>query len=248
MATSFGALCNDFYINTKLAVKMDMPSDRETVLHLYDRVRKSMPDMDSFRRFDEEVALESSRSEAEYRWTAIRQHSLRVGHVNPQSMASGFELHELMLELAPFNLSVSALDIDYLELLFGFDLECKANQDRVVAEALFGESPLAQLMQMPSARPMDVQPVVGFALSEKGDQQCNVEVKTRRRGRRGGAGRYRGEPISIFLTLRQYGPVDKIEDLKPLLQELASKAEAIALDRVLPNILTPIARYITSGT
>ena len=37
MATSFGALCTDFYINQKVGLKMDLPADRETILHLFDR-------------------------------------------------------------------------------------------------------------------------------------------------------------------------------------------------------------------
>ena len=36
MATSYGALCDDFYVNQKLTLRMDMPSDRETVLHLFE--------------------------------------------------------------------------------------------------------------------------------------------------------------------------------------------------------------------
>ena len=52
MATSYGALCTDFYINQKLALKMDLPSDRETILHFFDLVRREMPSMHRFRRYD----------------------------------------------------------------------------------------------------------------------------------------------------------------------------------------------------
>ena len=38
--TTFVALCSDFYVNQKLALKMDLPSERETILHFFDRVRK----------------------------------------------------------------------------------------------------------------------------------------------------------------------------------------------------------------
>jgi hypothetical protein len=57
MATSFGALCTDFYVNQKLALKMDLPGERETVLHFFDRVKKSIPAMNRFRRYDGELAL-----------------------------------------------------------------------------------------------------------------------------------------------------------------------------------------------
>ena len=82
MATSFGALCSDFYVNSKLAMKMDLPDERETVLHLFDRVRRSYPSMDRFRRYDNEFLLESSRRETEYHYLSLRRSSIRAGQSN----------------------------------------------------------------------------------------------------------------------------------------------------------------------
>ena len=42
MTTSYGALCSDFYINQKFALKMDLPTARETVLDLFDRIRDAL--------------------------------------------------------------------------------------------------------------------------------------------------------------------------------------------------------------
>ena len=44
-----------------------------------------MPDMSRFRRFEGELALESSRKDGKYRWIALRRTSLRTGIVNPAS-------------------------------------------------------------------------------------------------------------------------------------------------------------------
>lgn len=247
MTTSFGALCNDFYINQKLALKMDLPSDRETLLHLFDRVRKSMPGMDRLRRFQTELALESTRKEEEYQWLALRRASVRTGHVNPKDMAKGYELHKLVLELAPYHLTISPLDVDHLELLFGFDLECANNHDEVVYDALFAHSPMAPLMQVKGAKTIDVQPVFGMTLSEKGDYQCFFEVKTRPKTRRGRVSKFRDEPISILLTLRKFGPIDDISQLKTEFDQMAAKAEQLAVEQLVPNLLTPIARQITSS-
>ena len=57
MSTSFGALCTDFYVNQKIDVTMDLPTTRETILDLFDRVKKVVPVMDRLRRFDGEIAL-----------------------------------------------------------------------------------------------------------------------------------------------------------------------------------------------
>lgn len=248
MATSYGALCDDFYINQKLSLKMDLPTDRETLLHLFDRVRKSMPGMDRLRRYQAELALECTRRDAEYRWLALRRNSIRTGHVNPQGMTEGFELHRLILELAPYHLTISPLDVDYLELVLGFDLECKANHDDVVYEALFSSAPVSPLLRMKGARVVDVQPVFGASLTEKGDLQCFFDVKTRLKNRRGKASRFRDEPISILLTLRQYGPINEISELGPQLDMLSAKAQDIATRQLIPHLLTPIARQITSSS
>lgn len=249
MTTSYGALCNDFYINQKLSLKMPLPHDRESLLHFFDRVRKSDSSMNQFRRFDGEVSLESARNkDMQYRWVAMRETSIRSGHVNPPNMADGFTLHKLLLEMAPYHLSISPLDVDHLELTFGFDLECDGDQDRVVAEALFGDSPLAQLTQVEDTKLLNAQPMVGIALSKHGDLQAYFDVKTRRRGRKGSTKRSRGEPISIYLTVRQYGPINEVDDLPEILTMLAHHAENLATDKVVPHLLTPIARVIAGSS
>ncbi len=259
MATSFGALSTDFYINAKLAVKMDMPGERETVLHFFDRVRKSVPAMNRFRRYDGELALESGRTEAEYQWLALRRNCLRTGHVNPDSMDAASGFHKLMLELAPFHLTLSALDIDYLEVLFGFDLECEdRDHDEVVYEALYANTKLGDvarpLDEAPDGRRtykvtkvLDVQPIFGVQLDDPGQTQAYFEVKTRPRNRRGKASR-NGEPISLFLTARRYGPCDSLDHLGAWYGGLAQTCQTLCEDRLIPDLLTPISRLITSGS
>jgi len=248
MATSFGALCTDFYVNQKLALKMDLPEDRETVLHLFDRVRKAYPTMERFRRYDGELALESSRQSGDYQWLAMRRTSIRTGCVNPPTMDEAYALHRLILEVAPYHLTISPLDVDYVELLFGFDLECKANHDEIVYDALIAGSPMADLFNVPDAKIMEVQPVFSLSLNEQSDLHASFEVKTRTKTRRGRMSRrYRQEPINIFLTLRKYGPIQEIHDLKEIFELLAQQAEVLASERVVPNLLNPIARQITSS-
>lgn len=248
MATSFGALCTDFYVNQKLALKMDLPADRETILHMCDQVRKAMPSMDRFRRYENELALESSRRDAEYRWLAMRRTSIRTGHVNPQNMEEAYKLHRLVLRVAPYHLTISPLDVDFLELLFGFDLECKNNHDAVVFDALYSQSPMAGLIRTPDSQILDLQPILGLSLNERGDQQAYFEVKTRTKNRRGQATRSRNEPISILLTVRRYGPVHQIEELQDIFDQLAQHGEALATDRLVPALLMPISRQITSSS
>ena len=248
MATSYGALCSDFFVNFKLALKLDLPAERETVLHFFDRIRKSHPDMNRFRRYDGELALESSRREHQYRWLSLRQHSVRGGQLNPDTMEAAYTFQRLILEQAPYHLTISPLDVDYLEIVLGFELECDGNHDEVVYEALYADSPLGDLLNLGDDEPgkiLDVQPTFGMALGENGEIQASFEVKTRPRSRRGSSRSYRQDPITLMLTLRRYGPIDDLDELQPRFEQLTQLAENLATQRLLPDLLQPISRMIS---
>ncbi len=240
MATSFGALCTDFYVNQKIAVKMDLPSERETVLHLFDRVRADQPLMSKFRRYPDELSLESSRRDGGYRWLALQQNTIRTGHVNPEQLEEAYALHRLLLRLAPYHLGVSPLDLDYQELMFGFDLETKANQHQIVYDALFSRTPMAALYDQPGVRPLDVQPVFGMTLNEQANLQAFFEVKAATSNGQVRSDRYRTEPLMILLTVRRLGPIQQPEDLLTHFETLREHAERLATERLVPDLLMPI--------
>ena len=45
LSEQIGALCTDFYINQKMSLKLDLPTARETVRDMFDRVRRDQPRM-----------------------------------------------------------------------------------------------------------------------------------------------------------------------------------------------------------
>ncbi|MCC5828522.1 MAG: hypothetical protein JJU36_03660 [Phycisphaeraceae bacterium] len=254
MATSFGALCNDFFINQQILLKMDLPSERDTLLHLFDRVRRSYPMIDRLRRFDDELLVESNRKVADYKCLSLRRTSIRTGHINPVSMEEAYQYHRMVLEVAPYHLSISPLDVDYLELTYGFELECKGNQDEVIHDALLAHSPLGALLgpfhsdgPRSETKLVNVQPAFGVQLSRAGDLQGYFEVKTRHRGRRGQSGRSKHEPICIMLTVRRYGPVHELNELDGEFCRVRDLTERLVAERLVPELLTPVARCITSG-
>lgn len=247
MATSYGALCTDFYINQKIGLKMDLPSGRETVLHFFDQVRKAEPSMNRFRRYDDELALESSRREAEYRWISLRNTSIRSGHVNPETMEAAFKWHHLVLQIAPYHLTISPIDFDFLEMMYGFDLECKDDHDEVIHEALFKNTPIANMLDLPNARPLNLEPAFGVSFGEEGELQAYFEIKTRQKNRKGKARGHRNDPISLFLTVRRYGPVDSLEELLDIQAKMARQIEGLASERFVPEFLMPVSKQITSS-
>jgi len=247
MSESYRALCNDFYVNMKLNVRMELPRSRETVLDLFERVRRQFPHMHTFRKYKDELALESPQTEMPHRWLALRNTSVRSGVVNPGEMGEGYALHKHVLELAPTYLSISPLDVDYLELLYGFDLAAPGNHDAIVLDALIPGSPLSALLDIPNTTPIDCQPLIGLSLGKRGDVECYFEVKTRPGQNQNRAESDGADPISIYCTLRKFGGVADIKEMPSTLARLSKIGEDLVEHRVVPGLIVPIREAIASG-
>lgn len=251
MASSYRALCSDFYVNQKVGVKLDLPRGRDTILELFERVRREFPSMGTFRRYKDELALESPMPDHPHRWLAVRSGNIRSGVVNPDSFDDAYGLHRCVLEVAPYFLSISPLDIEYVEVLFGFDLAAPGNQDQLVADALLHGSPLNSLFDTDGATPVDFQPLVGLAVrgspgAIRPDTEAHFEVKTRSGGA-GGAEADAAEPISLYVTLRRYEPVADLKELGRVFGELAETGQDLIESKAIPSLLTPLREAIGSG-
>src|SRR3954462_2666862 len=87
MGNPFSAFCEDFYVNMRLGSQMNLPHNRETVLHFFERVQKEFPQMSRFRKSENgEFNLEEDRSNDTYRWMSLENKRLSSGHVNPASI------------------------------------------------------------------------------------------------------------------------------------------------------------------
>jgi hypothetical protein len=252
-APNFAALCHDFYVNQKLGLKLDLPDRREPILDMFDRLRREFPRLERFRRFDGELALETPELEREYAWVAMRQTSLRSGAVNPESLEDAYALHARVLEVAPYFLSISPLDIDYLELVFGFDFETDAPRDEIIFDALYADAPLGLLVDRQQDTVVDAQPSLSIAISAAGDLTATFDVRSGPRQGFGPAGAGAAidvallgdpEPISVFLTVRKQGPVRTLEDLKTGFACLCGHAERLAEHRAIPHLVVPIRNAI----
>lgn len=247
MNSSFAALCTDFYVNQKISLKMDLPSNRETILHMMDRVRKEIPAMSRFRRFDDEVALESPDDEHNYCWLALRRTSIRSGWVNPVSLDRAYDLHRLIIEVAPYFLSISPIDVEHVELVYGFDLEAGDERNEIVFDALLSQSQFASVIDTERETMLDVQPFLAFSLSTKGDLQAFLEVKTRPDQMEiTSNGRLNESPISVYLTARRHGPFQAMDELNTTFGMLAGHLERLAEERVIPNVVVPLREAILS--
>lgn len=247
MSESYRALCTDFYVNQKLSLKLDLPRDRQTTLDLFDRIRREFPGMDQVRRYRDELALESRADGPNSRWLAIRSNNIRSGSVNPETLDDAYRFHRAILDASPYFLSISPLDVDHIELLYGFDLAASGNHAEIVYNALIAGSPFGQVLDISGATPIDCQPVFGISLRDPKGIEAFFEVKTRSSPRRpspeGGA----AEPISVYLTLRRYGPAGGIKELPEILQNLGDRGEDLIDSKVVPNLIAPLREAIGSG-
>jgi hypothetical protein len=246
--TGFDALCRDFCVNQKLALKMDLPGAREPVLDLFGRLRKDMPRLANLERYpDGEVALESGEDDRDFLWVSMRQTSLKSGWVNPASLEDAYRMHRTVLEVAPFFLSISPLDVSHLELVYAFDFECDGNRDEVVLDALLGGSRIGEFAEGASDTVIDSQPFLALVLADAPDMHVYLEVRTRVQRGEIGAIREGGDPLSVMLTVRRTGPVRRLEELPTHLAQLSGHGERLVEQRLIPRILMPLRERLDRG-
>jgi len=247
MSNPFSSFAEDFYINMRLGSQMSLPHSRETLLHFFERVQKEFPSMARFRKHENgEMNLEEDRGQESYRWMSVEQKRLSSGHVNPESIEEALKLHKLLLMQAPYQLGISPVEIDYLDVLFGFDLEFNGNHDEIIADTLFSESPLSCLTEESGARAVDFQPTITVALSDDCRLQARIDVVTRTNSYQVRTGDYSDDVISVYLILRRYwGDRPKLP-METLLEQMAERADDLCHKYVVPKIIKPISTAIAS--
>lgn len=250
MSANFDTACDDFYIASRLFLKLNMSLERDTVLGFFDRIRKELPTLTKFRlRDDDGLVLEEEErpDNPSRRWLRLEPGSLRFGHFAPPDTSTVRTMAEVILEHAPYHLTFSELDFDHLEVAYGFDLEYCGNHDRLVAETFYADHPLASFLLADEAiHPIDAQPYLGIALTEDCDLQAYAEIKSRTTTFEVRTGEYETEPISVLLTVRQYWGPSVRGTLQEVQANLLDIADRLAADRVIPTMVAPLAQAIAS--
>ena len=123
----YGSLSDDFYVNMNLSTEMELPAGRETVLHFFERVQKTFPSMRNFYSRDRgDFILKEDKDGGNYRWSTIEPRRVCSENVNPPAIEDAMRQHELVLDLAPYMLSVSPLDCEALDLFTDLTLRIAA--------------------------------------------------------------------------------------------------------------------------
>jgi hypothetical protein len=136
--------------------------------------------------------------------------------------------------------------VDYLDILFGFDLSFRGNHDEIIAESLLQDSPLACLLTEPGAKAVDIQPSITVSLSEDCRLQGRVDIVTRTNSYQVRTGDYSNDVISVYLILRRYWGDRPKEPMEKLVAQMAERGEALCFEQLIPKVLKPISSVIAS--
>ena len=244
--TPYASLADDFYVNMNLATEMELPGQRETILHFFECLQKKYPTMRKFYCRDKrDFVLEEDKDQGRYRWAAVEAKRLCSGQVNPPSLESALDQHRLVLELAPALLSVSPLDCEALDLLFGFDFAFRGNHNALLAEALGVGPALDRVAEVPGCRVINYEPSLTVALDEDCRVQVRVSTETRTNAFQVRTGEFTEEQLSVYVTARQYGSLDPHAGYVEAIERLFRVGLEVVDNCVVHQILKPLARAIS---
>ncbi|MBN2136226.1 MAG: hypothetical protein JW720_00315 [Sedimentisphaerales bacterium] len=243
---SYSSLCDDFYVDMCINTEMDLPTQRDTVLAFFERIQKQYPSMNCFyRRDNNDYCLEESRHLGEYRWVTLETDRIGSGVVNPSSFEMAYQQDKLILELVPYMLSVSHLDIDSLDITFAMDFVHKGNHDEVIADAFFGLTPFGALLDIQGAKAIGFSPAVVVALSEDCHTQGRISIESKtsiyephKREQR------TDEAISLSFTVRQFPPTAGKFDPLESFERQYQLAQELMAENIVPNFVHPLTETI----
>jgi len=252
MKSSLGARCDDFYASSRLNLKLDLMLSRESILQFLERIQRDYPSMKRLRRrSDGGLVLGEGepdlRENESRRWVRLDSSALRFGFFSPPDRQAWRQFGSTLLVYAPYYLTLSDLDIDHLEVNYGFDMEYGGNHDQLVADTLYAGHPLAGLLAGDECQhTIDCQPYLGIALTPNCDVQAYMEVKSRTSTFEVRTSEYEPQILSVYLTVRRYWGFGQDLPLAEAFAQLAETANGLAEQRVVPTVVNPLAQAIAS--
>lgn len=241
----YQAYSDDFYVNMNLNTEMELPHSRETVLHFFEQVKKHYPAMRNFySRERGEFVLEEDKDRGDYRWTSIEARRICSGCVNPASVEEAYKQHALVLDMVPYALSVSPLDCESLNVMYGFDFTYRGNHNQLLADALGVVPAFEKMSQIEGATILANDPSIQFALDEECRVQCRLSVETRTTAYHVRTKEFPEEQISVYFTARRYGSLDGGETYVTAMNRLAEICQEIVDGYVVENVLRPLQQAI----
>jgi hypothetical protein len=244
----FSNVADEFFVNLNLQTTLGLPGERETILHFFEAVQKEFTEMTSFfQRETGEHVLEGNRDSGRYRWLELHSHRLSAGYFNPPSLAEAYRLHTWLLDRSVYFLGVSGMDVECLDVMFGFNLDFQGNRDAIVGQALLGNSPLAALAGEANTKTIECEPNLVISLDDECYLQARLSLETRSSSFQVRTGQYEDEPISVYFTVRRYPQPGNIIKLKESFARQCGFCEDLVSRIVVPQIIQPLVSAIAAA-
>lgn len=241
----YASLSDDFYVNLNLNTEMELPGSREAILHFFERIQKQYSSMKNFySRESGEYVLEEEKEKGHYRWASVDGRRVCSGYVNPGSPDSALEQHQLVMDIVPYALSISPLDCESLNLMFGFDFNYQGNHNELVADALGIAPAFDSLIEKYRGQVVAYEPHVQFSVDEDCRTQCRVSVETRTSAYHVKTREFPQEQLSVYVTARRYGSLEPGTTYVDMLRALGNLCTEVIEDYVADELLKPIQRTI----
>ncbi len=241
----YNGLSDDYYVNLSLTTQMELPSNRETVLHYFEQLKKRFPTMENFYSRDRsDFVLEEDKQGGSYRWATVERSRLASGYVNPPELPIAFEQHLDVLDLIPYSLSVSPLDCETLNLMYGFDFTYSGNHHELLADT-FGMSPVFEsFRRVAGGQLLSFDPCIQLALDDDCRTQCRMNIECRTTAYQVRNEEYPEEQLTVYLTIRRYGGLDPGETYRSCFEKLMHWGQELLDSHVSENILLPLKQAI----
>jgi hypothetical protein len=245
MANAYSSLCDDFYMDMFVNTELELALQSDTVLAFFERIQKQYPAMGHFaRRENNEYCLEEDRTSGQYRWVSLEGQRVGSGIANPRDFADAYSQDKFILELIPYMLGVSHLDVDSLDVSLAMDFYCVGDHDQIIAEAT-GSGAFNCLGDLSAAKTIDYSPSIVVALSDDFRTQARISVESRTSifdpDR---IPESLDEAISLFFTVRQYPSSDAKFDTVRSFERQCRLAEELMADKIVPNLVQPLLNVI----
>ncbi len=241
-------ITDDFFVNLDLQTALSLPDSRETLLHFCETVQKQFPEMTSFYQRDSgHYVLEADRDSGSYAWLEMQSHRLSAGYFNPPEPEAAYHLHRWLLDRSVYFLGIGGIDVEALDVLFGFNLDYRGNRDDIVFQTLLSGSPLASMAAEHPVRTVEFEPTMVVALTEDCTTQARLSLETRGNSYQVRTGQYENEPISVYFTVRRYPSPGKLLEMVPSFDEQCTLGEEWMESLIVPQILRPLADAIATA-
>ncbi len=248
MSESFQSMADDFFVNLNLQTTIGLPEGRDTILGFCQAVQKRFGAMTAlYQREGREYVLEGDREAGSYQWLELHASHLTAGWFNPPDAEAARAYHRWLVERCVYFLGVGGLDVECLDVTFGFNLDYLGNRDAIVHDALLSGSDLTASAGDGLGRCIECEPNVVYALDDDCCVQARIAVETRCTSYQVRTGNYTEDPISAYLTMRRCPRPGEVLAMDETVTELYSLCEDGAVRVIVPQVVRPIVAAIAAG-